>query len=531
MRLRLSRRFVRSLGIIALFLTAALLGTASGVLFAFVGDLPEIAALDDYSPSTITRVLGRDGAVVGEFATERRVVVTYDQIPAVLRNAMVAAEDGNFFRHSGVDVERIAATAVRRLVGLQRRGGASTITQQLARKLFLTDEVTPERKIKEALLAIQIEKRYTKQEILTMYCNKMYWGHGAYGVEAASQLYFGKGVKDLTLDEAAMIAGIHQSNARQSPYNNPAAARTRRNYALERMAVEGYITAEEAAAAKARDIVTRGEPSRVSSIAPYFIETIRTHLEEQYGAKAVYENGLTVRTGLDPALQRAASRALDDKLRQLDRGRGYRKPAQNVIAEKKSIDTYRHPRWTRELVDGEVMPALVMNLEGSTISIRIGSWTGTIAPAGYAWTRRKAPAELVTQGDLIEARVSSLDAKTRTFKASLEQPPVIEGAVLAIDNHTGQVLAMVGGSSFERTQFNRATQAMRQVGSLYKPIVFTAAIDRGYTAISQVIDEPVSYEAGPGNRGTSRRTTTASTTARCRCGRRWPSPGTSRRSS
>jgi penicillin-binding protein 1A len=193
---RLSARLVRSFGIIALFLVAALLGTASGVLFAFVGDLPQISALDDYAPATITKVLGRDGSVVGEFAIERRQVVTYDQIPVNLRNAIISAEDAGFFKHGGVDVFRIFATAARRLVGVQRKGGASTITQQLTRKLFLTDDETLERKIKEALLAMQIEKRYTKQEIFTMYCNKMYWGHGAYGVEAASQLYFSKHVGD-----------------------------------------------------------------------------------------------------------------------------------------------------------------------------------------------------------------------------------------------------------------------------------------------------------------------------------------------
>ena len=214
---RLSARLVRSFGVIALFLVAALLGTASGVLFAFVGDLPQISALDDYAPATITKVLGRDGSVVGEFAIERRQVVTYDQIPVILRNAIISAEDADFFRHGGVDVFRIFATAARRLVGVQRKGGASTITQQLTRKLFLTDDETLERKIKEALLAMQIEKRYTKQEIFTMYCNKMYWGHGAYGVEAASQLYFAKHVGDLTLDEAAMIAGILQGNVRAEP--------------------------------------------------------------------------------------------------------------------------------------------------------------------------------------------------------------------------------------------------------------------------------------------------------------------------
>jgi len=493
---RVTARVARIIGIVALFLAAALFGTAGGVLFAFVGDLPQISALDDYEPGTITRVLGRDGALVGEFATERRTVVTYDQIPPVLRNALVAAEDGNFFQHGGIDITRIAATAVRRAVGLQRRGGASTITQQLARKLFLTDEVTPERKIKEALLAIQIEKRYTKEEILTMYCNKMYWGHGAYGVEAASQLYFGKSVKDLTLDEAAMIAGIHQSNVRQSPYNNMAAAVYRRNYTLERMAAEGFISEAEAEAAKKRPIVTGGRPTPPPSIAPYFLELIRTQLEERYGSKAIYEGGLVVRTGIDAELQQAANRALDDGLRRIDKLRGYRKPTRNLLEERRSLETYRHPQWTHEPSVGEVMPAIVTDVAAAELRLRLGRLSGTIPRRGYQWTNRP-PQQLARRGDVVEVRVVTLDESALTFTGTLEQPPVLEGAVVAVENRTGQILAMVGGSNFERTQFNRATQAMRQVGSLFKPFVFATAIDRGYTPVSLLDDSPASFDVGP----------------------------------
>ena len=494
---RFASRLVQSFGLIALFLGAALLGTTTGVLFAFVGDLPQISALDDYSPSTITRVIGRDGSVVGEFATERRVLLTYEQIPPVLRNAIIATEDDAFFSHSGIDLSRIVVTATKRALRLQRYGGASTITQQLARKLFLTDEQTPERKIKEMILSVQIEKRYTKQEILTMYCNKVYWGHGAYGVEAASRLYFAKSAKDLTLDEAAMIAGIIQGNVRQSPYVNVQAATRRRNTALEQMADEGYITKAEMEAAKKRPIVTRGAPAPPATIAPYFLEAVRIHLEERYGAKAVYENGLVVKTGLDPALQRAANAALDSGLRELDRRRGYRKPARNILDEKRALDTYRHPRWTRDPTAGDVVPALVTGVEGgAAIRVRVGRWNGVIDRAGYAWTKRKAD-DVARAGDLVEVKVGKVDP-AGTFTAALDQAPALQGAVLAIDNHTGQVLAMVGGQSFENSQFNRATQAMRQVGSLFKPFVFTAAIDRGYTATSMLDDSPASFPAGPG---------------------------------
>jgi len=498
LRLKMARSVVRSFGIAALFLAAALFGTAAGVIFAFVGDLPQISALDDYSPSTITRVYGRDGSVVGDFAAERRVLVTYDQIPPVLRNAIISAEDAKFFSHGGLSLTRIGITAVKRVLRLQRYGGASTITQQLARKLFLTDDYSWERKIKEALLAIQIEKRYTKPEILTMYCNKMYWGHYVYGVQAASQLYFAKDVKDLNLDEAAMIAGLLQGNVRQSPYVNPKAATARRNYTLDRMAAEGFITKDEAEAAKKRPIVTRGEPAQPSSIAPYFLELLRTDLEDRYGEKAVFESGLTVKTGLDPALQRAANQALDAGLRRLDKPHGFRKPTRNIVAEGRPLDTFRLARWSHDPEPGEIVPAIVMNLEGTDIRVRVGRIEGTIGRTGYEWTRKKQPQELVKQGDVIEVRITKVDREKRTFTADLDQVPSLQGAVIAIDNRTGQILAMVGGESFERSQFNRATQAMRQVGSLFKPFVYTAAIDRGYTPISLLDDSPVSFPVGPG---------------------------------
>ena len=485
---------VRSLGVVALFLLAAFLGTAGGVVFAFMDDLPQISQLDDFSPRTITRVYGQNNTLVGDFATERRLVVGWEEIPEVLRQSIVAVEDARFFSHSGVRPLRILVTAVKRALRLQQYGGASTITQQLARQLFLTNEISLERKIKEALLAIQIEKRYTKEEILTMYCNKIYWGHGAYGVEAASQLYFGKHVGELNLDEAAMIAGIIQGNRRQSPYENMDAAVRRRNYTLRRMAEEGFITEDEAAEAQARPIVTGGQPSPLPSLAPYFLETVRQHLEERYGSQAVYESGLVVRTALDPELQRAANRALDRGLRRLDKLRGYRKPARNLVAENASLDTT--PRWLREPSPGDYMPAVVTGIDGASIQVRATKWTGAIDRDGYAWTRRR-PAQLVTPGDLVEVRIEAVDAKAGTFTAALDQTPVLQGAALAIDNHTGRILAMVGGSSFDRSEFNRATQAMRQVGSLFKPFVYATAIDRGYTAASLIDDAPAIFDAGP----------------------------------
>ena len=294
-------RVARQATVFLLFLLTVVLGAVSGVLFAFAGDLPQISALDDYAPSTITRIHASSGEVVGEFATQRRTVVTYDEISPLLRNAIIAAEDKDFDKHVGLSVPRILATLVKDIIERRKAGGASTITQQLARNLFLTFEKTWERKIKEVILAIQIEKRYTKREILTMYCNTIYFGHGAYGVEAASRLYFGKTAKALALEEAALIAGIIQGNVRQSPYINPEAAMRRRNYALQRMADEGFITRTEADAARARPVKTFGLPTQPYSPAPYFVEEVRQQLEARFGAKQLYENGLSVQTSARPA--------------------------------------------------------------------------------------------------------------------------------------------------------------------------------------------------------------------------------------
>ena len=488
-------RVARNAGIIVLFLVAAGLGVASGVMFAYSGDMPEISDLDDYAPSTITRVYASDGEVIGEFAIQRREVIPYEAIPPVLRQAILAAEDAEFEQHFGLSIPRIIVTLMKDIAERRLAAGASTLTQQLARKLFLTDEKTWERKIREAIMAIKIEKRYTKREIFTLYANQMYFGHGVYGVEAASRLYFDKSAKDLELEEAALIAGILQSNVRQSPYVNMEAALRRRNYTLGRMADVGYISAEEAEAAKQKPIVTRGEPTVQQSVAPYFLEEVRKELEQQYGAKQLYENGLSIQTGLDVALQEAANRALDDHVRRIDRLRGWRPPARNVIAEGQQVESFRHARWDRSMRAGHLVPAVVTAVDAAAIQARAGSLQVTIERKNFAWTRRQA-AQLVKPGDLIEVRLTGVDDASAT--ASLEQPPLVQGAVLAIDNRTGQIRAMVGGNSFERSKFNRATQAHRQVGSAFKPIVFTAAIDRGYTPASIIVDEPTSFQAGAG---------------------------------
>src|SRR5438445_2885463 len=330
-------RVARQASIAALFIVAAMLGILSGVLFAYAGDLPQVSALDDYTPSTITRVYAANGQVIGEFATQRRIVVSYDDINPLLRHAIIATEDAEFERHFGINVWRILAAAVTDVAERRAAQGASTLTQQVARNLKdqfgLTNEKLLERKIKEAILAIQIEKRYTKKEIFTIYCNQMYLGHGAYGVEAASRLYFNKSNKQLTLEEAALVAGIFQTPERQSPFVDMKRAVQRRNVVLQRMAEERYVTPGQADAARQKPIVTRGQPSQPPGIAPFFVEEVRKHLEHQYGAKVLYENGLAVRTTLDSRLQEIANRALEHGLRRYDKRHGWRRARRNVVAE------------------------------------------------------------------------------------------------------------------------------------------------------------------------------------------------------
>lgn len=489
-------RVARQALLVALFATAAALGAASGVVFVYAEDLPEISALDDYAPSATTRVLANDGRTVGEFATQRRVVVAYDDISPLIRQAIMATEDDQFESHFGISIQRIVVTLIKDFVKGERKG-ASTLTQQLAKNLFLSPEKTWSRKVKEALLAIQLEKRFTKQELFTFYANTVHFGHGTYGVEAAARLYFNKSAKDVSLTEAALIAGIVQTPARQSPFVSVDNARTRRNYALSRMAAVGYISTEESRTAQAEPIVTVGQPTPEPTVAPYFLEEVRQHLEQKYGSQPLYEGALTVETTLDIRLQEAANRALDTGLRRIDKRRGYRKPTTNVAADKRTVGTFEHRRWRRPIVEGQVVPAVVVGVEGQRLLVRIGPERAVVEPEGYKWTRRRVE-QLAQPGDIIEVRVGPRGADSSWTSLTLEQEPLVEGALLVLENRTGRVLAMTGGYDFERSKFNRAVQAMRQIGSTFKAFVYTAAIDRGYTPVSRLIDEPVSYDAGEG---------------------------------
>jgi penicillin-binding protein 1A len=488
-------------GLTFLFISASLTGILSGLVFAYTEDLQKITALDDYTPNTITRIHASDGSVIGEFATERRSVIGFDDISPHLRNAILAVEDAQFNSHFGISMSRIVIAALKDLAQGRPAQGASTITQQLARNLaelgLNPREKTFERKIREAILALHIEKRYTKREIFTFYCNQIYLGHGAHGVEAAAHLYFNKPAKEITLGEAATIAALIQAPSRLSPFVNMERSQRRRDYVLNRMATENFVTHEKAEEAKQGPLVLHRQTPEKISIAPYFVEEIRKTIEATYGATALYESGLSVYSSLDRALQRSANNAVDNGLRQLDKRRGFRKPARNIIREEQDLETFIEPSWIQPLEPGKIVPAIVLNVNKEAAQLKIGEYRAELTARGFTWTRQKSPAQLFEVGDLLQVRVEEVNEQHQTAEVTLEQTPLVEGALIAIENRTGHVLAMVGGYDFGRSKFNRATQALRQLGSTFKAILYSAAIDSGYTSSSIIIDEPVTYDLGP----------------------------------
>jgi penicillin-binding protein 1A len=486
----------RRVVVTALFAAAVLGGALVGVFFAFESDLPQVTSLEDFQPNIITQVFAADGSVLGEFAIEKRVVVEFRDIPPVLRNAIVAVEDEDFWKHIGINPWRIPGAALANLRSGRRGQGFSTLTMQLTRLLFLTPEKTYERKIKEIILAFQIEKNFTKEEIFTLYCNQIYFGHGNYGVEAASRFFFSKSMKDLTLAEAALLAGVPQNAPRLSPVYHPERALARRNHVLDRLAEEKYVQREEAEAAKREPLglrLHRDPPS----IAPHFLEEVRKYLEKEYGSQRIYQGGLRVYTTLDPAMQAAAVRALRDGLRTLDRrARGFVPPEASLLVNGLLPEPLHLDEWDWPFVAGDVVRGVVIASDRVTAVVQIGEYRARLSPADVAWTRRASVSDVLPRGAVAPFRIVSLSEADGRKEAAvrLEQEPKVEGALLALDVRSGAVRAMVGGYDFEKSKFNRATQAMRQVGSAFKPVVYAAALETlGWTPSTILVDAPLSF--------------------------------------
>jgi penicillin-binding protein 1A len=473
-----------------LVLVSALVGATAGLLLVYSTDLPQVDQLEHYRPSSITELYDDQGRTVGSFALQRRVVASYDDYPEVLRQALISIEDKDFYRHWGVNVWRIAGAAYRDIQSGGRVQGASTLTMQLARNLFLSPDRSFHRKIQEALLAVQIERRFTKPQIFTLYANQIYLGHGVYGFEAASQFYFSKPAKRLTLDQAALLAGLPKSPSYYSPITHPDHALKRRNLVINSMLEDGNITAEQAEAA--RDQPIRLEVAHdPDSLAPYFVEEIRRYLESKYGSDQVHQGGLKVYTSLDMDLQRAANRAVFDGLATYERRHGWRGRRLSVLSGEVTLANYQHPDWDSEPEVNGYVHALVTAATPTSATIRFGRYSATLAPADASWIHRRLP-DILKPGDIAYVKIISLtsDGKARV---SLEEDSGVQGALVAIDNATGEIKAMVGGRDFNLSKFNRATQALRQVGSSFKPYVYTAAIDRGATPDDTILDAPVSF--------------------------------------
>jgi len=478
-----------------LVLLSAAVGATSGLLLVYSTDLPQVEELERYRPSSVTELYDGQGRVIGTFALQRRVIATYDDYPEVLRNALVSIEDKDFYRHSGINIWRIVGAAYRDIESGGKVQGASTLTMQLARNLFLSPDRSFYRKVQEALLAIQIERRFTKPQIFTLYANQIFLGHGAYGFEAASEYYFSKPARQLKLEEAALLAGLPKAPQYYSPITHPERAVKRRNLVLNAMLEDGKITATQAADAKSKPIPLNLQKDP-NSLAPHYVEEIRRYLEAKYGSDQVHEGGLRVYTSLDMDLQKAAHKALLDGLAAYERRHGWRGKLLNIIAQGQKLDKYADADWDEEPEVNGYMHALVTRISPGSAVVRFGQHTATLVQADVAWTKLKLP-NILHAGDVVYIKVLSLDAGGKT-RVSLEQDSGAEGALVAIDNATGEIKAMVGGRDFNLSKFNRATQALRQVGSSFKPYVYTAVIDQGGSPDDTIVDAPVTFQTASG---------------------------------
>jgi len=478
-----------------LILIAILVGATGGLLLVYTTDLPQVDALEAYRPSSITELYDDHGRVIGSFALQRRVVVGYDDFPPVLRDALVSIEDKDFYKHSGINFWRIVGAAYRDIESGGKVQGASTLTMQLARNLFLSPDRRWQRKVQEAMLAIQIERRFTKPQIFALYANQIALGHGVFGFEAASEFYFSKPAKQLTLPEAALLAGIPKGPTLYSPINHPDRAQKRRNLVINAMLEDGKITKDQADAARSAPLVLRlaHDPN---SLAPYFVEEIRRYLENKFGTDQVHEGGLKVYTSLDVDLQKAANQAVLDGLTAYERRHGWKGHLENVIADGEILDKYVHPDWDDEPEVNGYVHALVTSAGTGIATLKFGRYTAALGQPDVAWTQQKL-ADILKGGDICYVKIVSLGTNGAA-KVTLEQDSGAQAALLAIDNSTGAIKAMVGGRDFNTSKFDRATQALRQVGSSFKPYVYTTVIDGGASPDDTILDEPVSFDTSSG---------------------------------
>lgn len=484
----------------------ALLGVLAvvGLLWHYAQDLPDLGQLQNYQPSLVTQVYSNDKHLIGQFFIERRILTPLPQIPEHFRRAVIAVEDVRFFEHPGLDYIGILRAAWTNL----RRGGkvegASTITQQLARSLFLSSERTFDRKVRELVLAYKMELASTKEQILETYLNQIYFGQGAYGVASAAQSYFGKDLSGLTVAEAAFLAGLPKSPNHFSPFKNYARAKKRQEHVLTRMEEAGFLTSAEREQAAAEPLSFRRPGSEQT--APYFVEYVRQLLIAKYGEAMVYKGGLNIMTTLNLDMQRAAEAAFATGLRELDKRQGWRGPLRTV--DPASLATGNVPVVTTDqpVVVGDDREAVVTKVGKEFFGVQIGNSTAKLLFDDMAWAKRRLTGQdtakdvvvspnvkqILKPGDVIEVRVKKIE-KDHIY-VQLEQTPLVEGGLIAVEPGNGSMRAMVGGYDFNRSEYNRAVQAHRQPGSAFKPIIYATAVNQGMSPASVVLDAPVVYE-------------------------------------
>lgn len=474
---------------------AAVLGFGAGLVVSYAPENDIVEALRTYEPSVVTRIFDGEGAQFDQWLQERREVVSYDEISPLMVQAVISAEDANFFSHVGVDPWAVFRASLANVRCMSFCEGFSTITMQIPRNLdmylggdtWLPKDKNLERKITEAIYAIQIERHFTKEQIFSIYANQIFMGHNVYGFQSAARFYFGKDIGDVTLPEAALLAGMIQIPNTYRPDEHPERAVAKRNVVLERMRTEGFITAGQAEEAAAEPLVLADQRQQ-RRVGSYFTEEIRRSLIKRYGMQGIYRSGLQVYTTLDVGLQTAAERALDRGLRDVDKMSGWRGAQRNLLSEGLDLDTFVAPRWADPVEPDDVVPGVVVQVTPEAARVRIDDRVVELTPADAAWTRRATMDALVEPGDLVRVWIEEID-EAGDWIVRLDQEPVVQGAVLVVENNTGEVKALVGGHGFDESEFNRATQAVRQTGSIFKPFVYATAVSQGVTPSELFVDQ------------------------------------------
>jgi penicillin-binding protein 1A len=485
-------------------------GGLAGLYLYLNQDLPQINSLQDYRPATVTHVFSDDGRKIGEFYKERRIVIPLSDMPQNLINAFLAAEDSRFREHPGIDIQSILRAFIKNFQAGTITQGGSTITQQVTKSFLLTPERTYKRKLKEAILAYRIEKKFTKDEILYLYLNQIYLGHGAHGVESAAENYFGKHATDLTLGECAMLAGLPQAPSRYSPFQFPERAKQRQIYTLNRMKEEGMISNMEVTEAIDMPLDVKPRKNWFIEWVPFYTEHVRRYVEKKYGEDALYNRGLQIHTAVNIEFQKMAREAVKKGLTDLDRRMGYRGPLTHIAALQVEdfCRSAAEKIQSNQLEKGEIHTGVVTEVDdkNQTTTVRVGNFSGIIRIKTMTWARRpdpdvayyesavRNPSRVFVPGDVIQVQVLEKTDQKETYEFALFQEPVAQAALLSIEAETGHVKAMIGGRDFKDTQFNRAYQSRRQPGSAFKPIIYAAALDKGYTPATVIMDSPVVYE-------------------------------------